>query len=466
MASAAGLAVGLLLLIIIIVCGVLLWYYYKKRKQREVDKLPLQKAQPANKRLVNGDLYRDGRVTGSKTPRAMNGDVKVNVEDELGVRRENSIHISMTSRGGSGLGGLDGDRRQGVAPVEEPEVNYISDDVIIESENEATLASTFLPISTDEKNELHFTDEEIKAIEKKSFQKEEKDSGFDMDEIDDELGLPRLSRAFTPVIQPEEATLPTIAYKKINDTETESDDERRADGIKKVKLKKHGKKKKRVRSAKENVKGVRVKSGSKTRSSSVRETPFLDRLKKQETETAEREHREKIEREMKEIENEVIKARVSQGNSTPATIKSKSSRRTPRPHEPHPVINTWWTEKEVKAFNDQIKDLQQHRHQESAAALATPQPKVPEKIVKEHQGSDILWKYKEIVKKFKTKKKASKRRKNSGKTKKGQEADGGENTLKPSPYPHLRRTRSTTETTSLQGHPLSLKPEVENLQLE
>ncbi|XP_053400846.1 uncharacterized protein LOC128557479 isoform X2 [Mercenaria mercenaria] len=122
MASAAGLAVGLLLLIIIIVCGVLLWYYYKKRKQREVDKLPLQKAQPANKRLVNGDLYRDGRVTGSKTPRAMNGDVKVNVEDELGVRRENSIHISMTSRGGSGLGGLDGDRRQGVAPVEEPEL--------------------------------------------------------------------------------------------------------------------------------------------------------------------------------------------------------------------------------------------------------------------------------------------------------------------------------------------------------
>jgi hypothetical protein len=325
MASAAGLAVGLILLIIIIVCAALIWHYYKKRKQQEIDKMPLQKTQPANKRLVNGDLYRDGKIAGSKTPRAMNGDARLNMEDEMGIRRENSIHISMTSRGGSGLGGLDGiERRSGVAPVEEPEVNYISDDVIIESENEATLASTFLPISTDEKNELHFTDEEIKAIERKSAEnkKEDKDSGFDMDDIDDELGLPRLSRAFTPVIQPEEATLPSIAYKKKIETETESDDEKRADGIKKVKLKKH-KKKKRVRSAKENIKGARVNSGTKSRTISMRETPFLERIKKQESENAEKEHREKLEREMKEIENEVIKARVSQGYSTPATNKSR-----------------------------------------------------------------------------------------------------------------------------------------------
>lgn len=321
-ASAAGIAIGLLLLIGIIVCGALIWYYYKKRKQREIDKLPLQKPQPANKRLVNGDLYRDGRKTGSKTPRAMNGDVKVNIEEDLGIRRENSIHISMTSRGGSGLGGLEGgDRKQGVAPVEEPEVNYVSDDVIIESENEGALASTFLPITPDERHELHFTDEEIKEIERKSAQKDETEDVFDMDEIDDELGLPRLSRAFTPVIQPEEATLPTITYKKKAETETESDEERRADGIKKVKLKKNVKKKKRVRSAKENVKGVRPSSSSK--SHSIRATPFLERIKQQEAENTEKEQRDRVEKEMKEIENEVIKARVSQGASTPATNKYK-----------------------------------------------------------------------------------------------------------------------------------------------
>lgn len=311
---------------IIIFSAILIWYYYKKRKEREaIDKLPLQKAHPANKRLTNGDLYRDGKLRDSKTPGAMNGDVKVNLETDPAIRRENSIHISMTSRGGSGFGGLEGPEpmKIGPAPVEEPEkVNQISDDVIIETENEAALASTFLPRTPDERNELIFTDEEIKEIERKDAEKrkaDDDDNEFDMDDIDDELGLPRLSRAFTPVIQPEEATLPSIAYKKrIIEESEESDDEKRPDGVRKVKLKKHAKRKKRVLSSKH-----RPKSGHKSRSESFKETPFLERLRKVETEKADLEQREKIEKEMKQIENEVIKARVSLGATTPATNKSK-----------------------------------------------------------------------------------------------------------------------------------------------
>lgn len=285
----------------------------------------MQKPQPANTRLVNGDLYRDGGKRILRTPRIMNGDVKLNLEADPEIRRENSIHISMTSRGGSGFGGLDGgDRKHGVAPVEEPEVIYISDDVIIESENEAALASTFLPITPDERNVLHFTDEEIKAIERKSAQQQEdKDDEFDMDDVDDELGLPRLSRAFTPIIQQEEPpSLPTIAYKKKVETDTESVEEVRADGIKKVKLKKKVKKK-RVKSTKGNIKGVRPKS-ILNKADTVRETPFLERLKLQDAEIAAQVQRESLINELKTIEkNEVIKARVSHGGSAPATNKTK-----------------------------------------------------------------------------------------------------------------------------------------------
>ncbi|KAL4230763.1 hypothetical protein ACF0H5_011138 [Mactra antiquata] len=315
-ASAAGIAVGLLLLIIIIVCGVLIWYYYKKRKQRDSEKAPLQKAHPANKRLANGSVFVEGKGRGSRTPRIMNGDTKYHIETDPGIRRENSIHISMTSRQGSGLNGLDGDKKHDVAPVEEPEVNYLSDDVIVESETEveepsAPHESTFLPITPHERSELHFTDDEIRAIERRSAAQnnaiEEVDN--DMDRIDDELGLPRLSRAFTPIIQPEEPTLPLVAYKK-KETDTDTDDGKRPDGIKKVKLKKKVKKK-RVQSAKGNIKGVRPGSMSKSRCESMRETPFLERIKKQEQEKTELEQREKLEKEMRNIENEVIKARLS-----------------------------------------------------------------------------------------------------------------------------------------------------------
>lgn len=304
-------------------CGLLIWYYYKKRKEREaIDKLPLQKAHPANKRLTNGDLYRDGKIRDSKTPATMNGDVKVTIDTDPSIRRENSIHISMASRGGSGMGALESEPpKVGPAPVEEPEkVNQMSDDVIVENENEAALASTFLPRTPDEKNLMNFTDEEIKEIERKDAEKrkEKEEDDFDMDDIDDELGLPRLSRAFTPVIQPEEATLPTLAYKKKVEESEESDDDKRADGIKKVKLKKSIKKKKRVHSSKH-----RPRSSANLRIDSFKETPFLERLKKTEAEKADLDQREKIEKEMKQIENEVIKARVSLGASTPATNKSK-----------------------------------------------------------------------------------------------------------------------------------------------
>lgn len=324
-ASAVGITLGILLLVTIIFSCTIIGYYYKKRKERDaIDKLPLQRAHPANKRLTNGDLYRDGKIRDSKTPGTMNGDVRVALETDPSVRRENSIHISMTSRGGSGMGGVEPEPKKiGPAPVEEPEkVNEMSDEAIIETENEAALASTFLPRTPDERTEMHFTDEEIKEIERKDAEKRKKDDEeedeFDMDDIDDELGLPRLSRAFTPVIQPEEATLPTLAYKKKLEESEESDDEKRADGIKKVRLKKHGKKKKRVLSSKH-----RPKSGARLRPDSFKETPFLERIKKTEAEKAELEQREKIEKEMKQIENEVIKARVSLGASTPATNKSK-----------------------------------------------------------------------------------------------------------------------------------------------
>lgn len=325
-ASAAGIAVGLLLLIIIIVCGVLIWYYYKKRKQRDLEKAPLQKAHPANKRLANGSVF-DGK--GSKTPRAMNGDAtKVHIETDPSIRRENSIHISMTSRQGSGMGGLDGERHGAPAPVEDPEVNYLSDDIIVESETEEVEASpphesTFLPITPSERHELHFTDDEIKEIERRSAaqRNEVEPVENDMDRIDDELGLPRLSRAFTPIIQPEEPTLPPVAFRKKNETETESEDDRRPDGIKKVKLKKK-QKKKRVHSSKGNVKGFRPSPTKQLRAESMRETPFLERIKKQEHEKAELDQKEKLEKEMRDIENEVIKARVSLGGSTPATNKS------------------------------------------------------------------------------------------------------------------------------------------------
>lgn len=476
-ASAVGATLGVIFIIVIILCGVLVWYYYKKRKEREaIEKLPLQKAHPANKRLTNGDLYRDGRLRDSKTPGTMNGDCKVNIDFDPAIRRENSIHISMASRGGSGMGALEGPEptmKIGPAPVEEPEkvnVNHISDDVIIESENEAALASTFLPRTPDERNELHFTDAEIREIERKDAEakrkaKEEEDEEFNMDEIDDELGLPRLSRAFTPVMQPEEATLPSLAYKKRIEEETDSDDDIRADGIKKVKLKKRGKKKRRVLSSK-GLKN-RPKSALKPKAESFRETPFLERIKKVDSEKAELEHREKIEKEMKQIENEVIKARVSLGASSPATNKSKSSLRTQRPHELHPVVNTWWTEKEVKTFNQQIKDLsQQRRRLEKEGALETQSPIVQEKTEKEPHASDILWKYRQIMKRFRNKEKSSKKQKSSGKKKKGQGAGGGGATPKLSRSRQSKKTHLTTESIATQIHPLSLKPGAANLRLE
>jgi len=319
-------SLGVLFIVIILIVALLIWYYYKKRKEREaIDKLPLQRAHPANKRLTNGDLYRDGKLRDSKSRGTQNGDVKVQMETDPSIRRENSIHISMASRGGSGFGSLEGPETMkiGPAPVEEPEkVNQISDEVIIENENEAALASTFLPRTPDERSGLHYTDAEIKEIERKDAEarNDDDDDEFDMDDIDDELGLPRLSRAFTPVIQPEEATLPSIAFKKKIEESDETDDDKRADGIRKVKLKKKAKKKRRVMSSKHH----RPKSsGTKPRAESFKETTFLDRLRKADSEKVELVQREKIEKEMKQIENEVIKARVSLGATTPATNKSR-----------------------------------------------------------------------------------------------------------------------------------------------
>jgi len=334
-ASAVGATLGTFFLLAAIVVGGLIVYYYHKRKREEIenDKLPLSKAHPANIRLTNGDLYRDSirkskhsnNFRDSKTPGTISRDVKINVDEDPGVRRENSIFLTMSSRGGSGMGPLEtplpeSARGRSVVPVEEPEkVN----DTIAESEVEADaiLASTFLPISPDQRTDLNFTDDEIKEIERAAEREKEKNKDkedeFDMDEIDDELGLPRLSRAFTPVYQPEEATLPAISYRK-NEVITDTDDDLRPDGIKKVKVKKHTKK--RVRSSKLK----RVGSGSKQiRDMMQSETPFLERVKKVEAERADLEHRAKLEKEMKEIENEVIKARVSQGLDPPATNKSK-----------------------------------------------------------------------------------------------------------------------------------------------
>ena len=321
-------------------CGVLIWYYYKKRKEKErLDKLPIQKAQPANKKLVNGGMFKDVKIRqpsrNSKTPRTMtgtltpvftNGDVKVNIDTDPGIRRENSICISVQSRGAPGYGDLEQERKVGPAPVEEPEkVNEIKDDTIIESDNEVTLASTFLPISPHEKNILNYTDDDIKAIAKKDkLRLEDVDNEVDdMDKIDDELGLPRLSGAFTPVIRPEEIpTLPPVSYRKSAETNVEEvKDDKTPAGIVKVKLKKH-KKKKRVTSSKSNLKGSPPKSPIKGMLECPKDsTPFLDRIKRTEEEKAQLEQKEKVEKEVKRAESEMKQARVSL--ETPATNRSK-----------------------------------------------------------------------------------------------------------------------------------------------
>ena len=285
-AATAGIIIAVLILIAIVVAAFLIWYYYKKRKEKEArDKLPLQKSQPANKKLANGELYKNGHVPSreSKTPRRMqNGDVKINMDarmdDIASIRREDSICLSMASRGPSVLPGQsETASRNGPAPVEEPE--KVNESAVDESDHDTTLASTFLPISPAEKQLLNFSPRDI-AEKQAKLEKEEKE--IDMDDIDDELGLPRLSRAaFTPVIDPEPAPLPTLIYKK-PEVETESEEERTKDGIKKVKLKK--KKKKRVTSAKDNLKGTRPKSATKQKTGKFKEFPFLERIKKQESE--------------------------------------------------------------------------------------------------------------------------------------------------------------------------------------
>ena len=286
-AATAGIIIAVLILIAIVVAAFLIWYYYKKRKEKEArDQLPLQKSQPANKKLANGELYKNGHVprAESKTPRRMqNGDVKINMDarmdDIASIRREDSICLSMASRGPSVLPGqsLESASRNGPAPVEEPE--KVNENAIDESDNETTLASTFLPISPAEKQLLNFSPRDVAEKQAKLSEKEEKE--IDMDDIDDELGLPRLSRAaFTPVIDPEPAPLPTLIYKK-PEVETESEEERTKDGIKKVKLKK---KKKRVKSAKDNLKGARPKSATNKKTGKLKEFPFLERIKKQESE--------------------------------------------------------------------------------------------------------------------------------------------------------------------------------------
>ena len=286
-AATAGIIIAVLILVAIVVSAFLIWYYYKKRKEKEArDKLPLQKSQPANKKLANGELYKNGNVPReSKTPkRVQNGDVKINMDarmdDITSIRREDSICLSMASRGPSVLPGLsESASRNGPAPVEEPE--KVNESAIEESDNETTLASTFLPISPLEKQLLNFSPRDIAEKQAKLSKKEENE--IDMDDIDDELGLPRLSRAaFTPVIDPEPVPLPTLIYKK-PEVETESEEERTKDGIKKVKLKK--KKKKRVTSAKDNLKGTRPKSATKQKTGKGKEFPFLERIKRQESES-------------------------------------------------------------------------------------------------------------------------------------------------------------------------------------
>ncbi|KAH3834042.1 hypothetical protein DPMN_107360 [Dreissena polymorpha] len=342
-ASAVGVAIGVIILFLILVCACLIYLYYRKRKEKEAeaDRLPLSKAHPANIRLKNSDLYRESLrkrekptlMTETKSNGAVNGDVKLDIDKDPGIQRENSIYFTMNSRGGSGMGPLETPniRPGSVAPVEEPDkVNNPADQTIAESEFETTaadavLASTFLPISPDDHAELNYTDAEIREIERKAEKEKEKDNEkdeFDMDEIDDELGLPRLSRAFTPVAQPqpEPATLPSIAYKKQVD-DTGSLDDTREDGIKKVKVKKHLRKKKRALSSRESLQD-RLASAMGRAESFNKETPFLERIKKMDKEKAELEQKAQLEKEMKQIENEVIKARVSLGASRSATNKS------------------------------------------------------------------------------------------------------------------------------------------------
>ena len=359
-AATAGIVIAVLLFLAVVIGGVLICYYYKKRKEKEArDNLPLQKSQPANKRLTNGHLFKDSKIRDSKTtlqtPNAtplkpQNGDVKINMDDIIGIRREDSICLSMTSRGPSILPGQsETESRNGPAPVEEPEkVRDLFNNTIEESDHETTLASTFLPISPAEKQLLNFSPRDI--AEKEARNKEEKED-IDMDDIDDELGLPRLSRAaFTPVTTPEPATLPTLIYKKL-ENESETEDERTADGIKKVKLKKR-KKKIRVTSAKGNVKGAKPKSATKQKTAKGKEFPFLERIKKQDSESIQMEVQPRLESQQSTAprlesqqsaakligtkspekapentakSNEVTRARVREGQGTPAG--SKTSKR-------------------------------------------------------------------------------------------------------------------------------------------
>lgn len=328
----------MLLFIALIVCGALVIWHYKKRTEKDArDKLPLQKSQPANKRLANGDMFKDSKRKDSNTPKvAQNGDVKINMDDISGsIRREDSICLSVASRGPSVLPQLsETASRNGPAPVEEPEkVNDITNSAIEESDLETTLASTFLPISTADKQLLNFSPRDIEEKEKENKKKEE----IDMDDIDDELGLPRLSRAaFTPVVDPEPAPLPVLIFKK-PEVETESEEERTKDGIKKVKLKKI-KKKHRVTSAKGRVKSARPKSATKQKTGKGKEFPFLERIKKEEKEKDSTlievkplsENRQsaakligtKTPDKAPDSNDEVKRARVREGQSTPADIKT------------------------------------------------------------------------------------------------------------------------------------------------
>ena len=345
-AATAGIIIAVLVLVAIVVTGVVLCYYYKKRKEKEArDKLPVKKSEPANKRLANGHLFKDTKVRDAnmnnlQTPsKTQNGDVKINLDDIAGIRREDSICISMTSRGPSVMPGQsETESRNGPAPVEEPEkVTDLSTTIIDESDHETTFASTFLPISPAEKQLLNFSPRDI--AEKEAKNKEIKED-LDMDEIDDELGLPRLSRAaFTPVGTPEPAPLPTLKYKKLEHV-SDTEEERRPDGIKKVKLKK--KKKIRVTSAKGSVKGARPKSATKQKTGRGKEFPFLERIKKQDTESIQTEVPLRLESQQSAAKligtnspdkapeiipdsKEVTRARVREGQGTPAV--SKTSKR-------------------------------------------------------------------------------------------------------------------------------------------
>jgi len=44
----------------------------------------------------------------------------------------------------------------------------------------------------------------------------------------------------------------------------------------------------------------------------------------------------------------------------PVHVSFFSSLRSTKLHALHPVVNTWWTDREVKGFNQQIKVMMHH----------------------------------------------------------------------------------------------------------